>query len=346
MSTVDDPTFVPPLDAIEDLPEAAVVTAPSSVPDAEAAATAPRGRVERFVRGNPDDPRWVRPTLLALLLGTALLYLWDLGSSGWANAFYSAAAQAGSESWTAFLFGSSDAANLITVDKPPASLWPMALSVKLFGLSSWSILVPQALMGVASVGILYLAVRRVAGAAAGLVAGAVLALTPVAVLMFRFNNPDALLVLLLVAAAYTTIRATEKATMRWLVCTGVLVGFAFLTKSLQAFLPLPAFALVYLYAAPTTLGRRIRDLLVAGAAMLVAGGWWVALVELWPADSRPYIGGSQTNSAWELIMGYNGLGRITGDEVGSVGGGGRSAAGARPAGTVSSRARTAARSRG
>ncbi len=149
-----------------------------------------------------------------------------------------------------------------------------------------------------------------------------LALTPVATLMFRFNNPDALLVLLLVAAAYTTIRATEKASLRWLVATGVLVGFAFLTKSLQAFLPLPAFALVYLLAAPTTFGRRIRDLLVAGAAMVVAGGWWVALVELWPSANRPYIGGSQTNSAWELIMGYNGLGRITGDEVGSVTGGG------------------------
>jgi 4-amino-4-deoxy-L-arabinose transferase-like glycosyltransferase len=311
MSTVDDPTFVPPLDELDDAPRAQAPVAP----------VAGQGRLARFWRGGADDPRWVRPSVLALLLGTAALYLWDLGASGWANAFYSAAAQAGSESWTAFLFGSSDAANLITVDKPPAALWPMAISVKLFGLSSWSILVPQALMGVASVGILYLAVRRVAGAAAGLIAGAVLALTPVAVLMFRFNNPDALLVLLLVSAAYTTIRATEKASMRWLVWTGVLVGFAFLTKSLQAFLPLPAFALVYLYAAPTTLGRRIRDLLVAGAAMVVAGGWWVALVELWPADSRPYIGGSQTNSAWELIMGYNGLGRITGDEVGSVTGG-------------------------
>lgn len=327
MSTVDDPAFVPPLDRLDDAARADAASAhPSpaaqpSVAEERPEPAAPGGGIARFWRGNAADPRWVRPSLLALLLGTAVLYLWDLGASGWANAFYSAAAQAGSESWKAFLFGSSDAANLITVDKPPAALWPMALSVKLFGLSSWSILVPQALMGVASVGMLYLAVRRVAGAAAGLIAGLVLALTPVAVLMFRFNNPDALLVLLLVAAAYTTIRATEKASMRWLVWTGVLVGFAFLTKSLQALLPLPAFALVYLYAAPTTLGRRIRDLLVAGVALVVAGGWWVALVELWPAESRPYIGGSQTNSAWELIMGYNGLGRITGDEVGSVTGG-------------------------
>jgi 4-amino-4-deoxy-L-arabinose transferase-like glycosyltransferase len=316
MSTVSDPACVAPPGETTGAPEDAATThAPDVGPSSS-------GRLGRLWRGRAGDPAWVRPTLLALLLGTAALYLWGLSASGWANAFYSAAVQAGSQDWTAFLFGSSDAANLITVDKPPASLWVMALSVRIFGLSSWSILVPQALMGVASVGLVYLTVRRWFTPAAGLIAGLVLALTPVATLMFRFNNPDALLVLLLTAAAYTTVRATEKASMKWLVWTGVLVGFAFLTKSLQAFLPLPAFALAYLLAAPTSLGRRVRDLLVAGAAMVLAGGWWVALVELWPADSRPYIGGSQTNSAWELIMGYNGLGRITGDEVGSVGGGG------------------------
>ncbi|MFN8169622.1 MAG: glycosyltransferase family 39 protein [Candidatus Nanopelagicales bacterium] len=314
------PEYVAPFPAGPD----AVEPAPAPIPTkpAHAAPSASPSRARRLWRGREDDPAWVRPSLLALLAATALLYLWDLSASGWANSFYSAAVQAGTQSWKAFLFGSSDAANLITVDKPPASLWVMEISARIFGLSSWSILVPQALMGVASVALVYLGVRRWSGPAAGLIAGAALALTPVAALMFRFNNPDALLVLLLVAGAYMTIRATERASLRWLVATGVLVGFAFLTKSLQAFLPLPAFALVYLLAAPTTLGRRIRDLLVAGVAMVVAGGWWVALVELWPADSRPYIGGSQTNSAWELIMGYNGLGRITGDEVGSVTGGG------------------------
>lgn len=266
----------------------------------------------------PSNPRWVRWALAALLGLTAILYLYGLAESGWANAFYSAAAQAGADNWTAWLFGSSDLANSITVDKPPASIWIMALSVKMFGLNSWSLLVPQALMGVASVAVLYLAVRRWYGPVAGLIAGAVLAVTPVAVLMFRFNNPDALLVLLLVAAAYAMVRAVEVASVRWIALAGALVGFAFLTKSLQAFLVLPAFVAAYAVAAPTGLGRRVRDLLVAAGAMIVAGGWWVLLVELWPADSRPYIGGSQTNSAWELIMGYNGLGRITGDEVGSV----------------------------
>ena len=174
----------------------------------------------------------------------------------------------------------------------------MEIAARLFGVSSWSILVPQALMGVASVGLLYLAVRRWAGASAALIAGAILAVTPVATLMFRFNNPDALLVLLLTAAAYTTVRATEKASTRWLVSTGVLVGFAFLTKSLQAFLPLPAFALVYLVAAPTGLRRRIVDLLAAGLALVVSAGWWIALVELGRRAAVPSSAARRPTRCW------------------------------------------------
>ena len=275
------------------------------------------------IAADTDHPL-VRPALISLLLGTALLYLWGLSASGWANSFYSAAVQAGSESWKAFFFGSSDAANSITVDKTPMSLWPMIVSVRIFGLSSWSILVPQALMGVASVGLLYATVRRTTGNAwAGLTAGAILALTPVAVLMFRFNNPDALLTLLLIAAVYATLRATESPdrAVRWLVLGGTLVGFAFLTKMMQAFLVLPPLAIVYLLAARPTLGVRLRHLLIAFGSMIVAAGWWIAIVELWPESSRPYIGGSQNNSILELTLGYNGFGRLNGNETGSVGGG-------------------------
>ena len=268
-----------------------------------------------------STPPWPRLALPGLLLATGLLYFYGLTQSGWANAFYSAAAQAGSESWTAFFYGASDAAGSITVDKPPASLWVMALSVRVLGLSSFSLLMPQLLMGMASVGVLYATVKRQFGQGAGLLAGAVLALTPVAVLMFRFNNPDALLVLLMTLGAWATVRAVEKASPAWLVWVGVFVGFGFLTKMLQALLVVPAFALAYLVAAPTTLRKRVVHLLAAGAAMVVSAGWWIAIVELVPASLRPYIGGSQTNSILELTLGYNGLGRITGEEVGSVGGG-------------------------
>ncbi len=304
-------------------------TSPAAPPGSPGSHSASRSASrDSLWRGSDADPAWARPALIGLLLGTGVLYLWSLGESGWANSFYSAAVQAGSESWKAFFFGSSDAANSITVDKTPLALWPMALSVRLFGLSSWSILVPQALAGVATVALLHNVVRRTTGsAAAGLIAGAAMALTPVAVLMFRFNNPDALLTLLLVGSAAATLRGVEATRTpsahpaRWLALGGALVGLAFLTKMMQAFLVLPALALAYLLCAQTSWGRKLGHLLVAFGSMLLAGGWWIAIVELWPAASRPYIGGSQTNSILELTLGYNGLGRLSGNETGSVGGG-------------------------
>ncbi|MGZ4166470.1 MAG: ArnT family glycosyltransferase [Solirubrobacteraceae bacterium] len=264
---------------------------------------------------------WHRVALPALLLVTAVAYIWDLSASGYANGFYAAAVQAGTKSWKAFFFGSLDSSSFITVDKPPASLWVMALSGRIFGYSSWSMLVPQALEGVAAVALLYAAIKRWFGTGAGLAAGALLAATPVAALMFRFNNPDALLVLLLVAAAYCLTRALERAGTRWVVLAGTMIGFAFLAKMMQAFLVLPAFALVYFVAAPTGLRRRVWQTLAGGLAIVVSAGWWVAIVALWPAGSRPMIDGSSDNSILNLITGYNGLGRIFGAS-GPGGGGG------------------------
>jgi 4-amino-4-deoxy-L-arabinose transferase-like glycosyltransferase len=266
--------------------------------------------------------RWHRPAHALLLVGTAVLYLQNIAISGWGNSFYAAAVQAGTQNWTALFFGSLDPGNAITVDKPPASLWIMALSGRIFGFSSWSMLAPQALMAVASVALLHAAVKRVAGPGAGLLAGLVLALTPVTVMMFRFDNPDAVLVLLLVVAAYCTVRALEKASWRWLLLVGLVLGFAFLAKMLQAFLVVPGFAAAYLWAAPTTAGKRIRDVLVAGVGIVVGAGWWLLAVALWPVDARPYIGGSTNNTPLELAFGYNGLGRIFGGEGNGGGGGG------------------------
>ncbi|MFD4193185.1 ArnT family glycosyltransferase [Amycolatopsis thermoflava] len=267
-------------------------------------------------------PPWVRPSVAVLLVATAALYLWNLSASGYANDFYAMAVQAGTKSWEALFFGSLDPGNVITVDKPPASLWLMALSGRLLGFSSFSMLLPNALCGVGSVALLYAAVRRTSGPLAGLIAGAALALTPVAALMFKFNNPDALLVLLMVAGAYCTVRALDRASTGWLLLAGAALGFGFLTKMLQAFLVLPAFALVYLVAAPTGLGRRLLQLLGAAVALVVATGWWIVAVALWPTESRPYIGGSTDNTPLELAFGYNGLGRIFGGDGNGGGGGG------------------------
>ncbi|MBY4209827.1 glycosyltransferase family 39 protein [Rhodococcus fascians] len=289
--------------------------------------------IERPSAAAPTEPaisrRWELLGLVTLLIGTGVAYIWGLGASGWANSFYSAAIQAGSVSWKAFFFGSSDAANSITVDKPPMSLWLMSLSVRVFGLNTWAMLVPQALLGVASVALLRAVVVRRFGAAAGLLAGLVLALTPVAALMFRFNNPDALLVLLMIAAVWAMLRGVESGKTKWLLITGMFVGFGFLTKQLQVMLVVPPLALTYSIAGPPKLGTRVLQLFAALGAMIVSAGWWLLIVEFWPASSRPWVGGSQNNSILELTLGYNGLGRLSGNETGSVtpggvGGGGGS----------------------
>ncbi|WP_433563046.1 glycosyltransferase family 39 protein [Nocardia sp. CA-151230] len=273
----------------------------------------------------PGQPRWERPATLALLIATAVVYLWGLGGAGWGNGYYAAAVQSGTRSWKALLFASLDPQNSITVDKPPAAMWVMGLSGRIFGFNSWSMFAPQALMGVAAVVLLIAAVRRWAGPAAGLIAGAALAVTPVAAMMFRFNNPDALMLLLLVAGAYCTVRAIDARGERfwsgstgWLVGAGVLMGFGFLAKMMQAFLVLPGLALVVLVAGAGGWRTRITQLASAGVALVLSAGWYVALVELWPAGSRPYIGGSTSNSLWELAVDYNGLGRVLGNKNGGA----------------------------
>ncbi|MDX6743005.1 ArnT family glycosyltransferase [Actinocorallia sp. A-T 12471] len=295
-----------------------------------------RSLIARVFLGKADEPRWARPVLWAVLLLAGGLYGWNLAASGDANTYYAAAVYSGAQSWKAWFFGALDAGAFITVDKPPFALWVMGLSARIFGYSSWSMLLPQALMGVAAVGILYSSVRRglvgrlgAARAAAGAsVAALVFALTPITVAINRDNNPDTLLVLLLVGAAWCCQRAIANGKLLPLLGCAALVGCAFNTKMLQGYVPLPAFALAYLALADVTLGRRIKNLLLAGVALVAASGWWMGVVALFPADARPYIGGSTDNTVWDLVIGYNGLGRIFGaDGPGSTGGGGGSMGG-------------------
>jgi len=258
--------------------------------------------------------------LAAILTLTGLLLIWGLDRNGFANTYYAAAAQAGAADWRAMSFGALDAPGWITIDKPPLSIWVMSLSVRAFGLSAWSLLLPQALMGVATVGILFATVRRWAGARAAVLAALVLALTPVAVLMFRFDDPDALLTLLLVAAAWALTRGIDSGRLRWLLLSGVLVGLGFETKFLQAYLVLPAFGLVVLVGGVGSLAHRLGSLVGAGIAVLLASASWVVAVEAIPLAQRPFIGGSATGGPLDLLLGYDGLGRILGTAAGRTGG--------------------------
>ncbi|MBN6051993.1 glycosyltransferase family 39 protein [Nonomuraea sp. RK-328] len=268
-------------------------------------------------------PRWSRPALWAVLAAAFVLYAWAL--SGYANEYYAAAILSGTKSWKAFFFGAIDAGSYITVDKPPLALWVMGLSARVFGFGTWSMLLPQAVAGVAAVALVHSAVLRAYGGArhghaAALLAAVVMTLTPITVAINRDNNPDTVLVLLLVPAAWFCLESLRTGRLRSLLLCALFVGLAFNTKMLQAYLVVPAFALAYLVCARGAVVRRIGHLLAAGAVMAVSSAWWMVIVDLWPAESRPYIGGSTDNSVWDLVIGYNGLGRIFGQ--GGPGGGG------------------------
>ena len=256
-----------------------------------------------------------------LLLFTAIFYLWNLTINGMANSYYAAAAQAASTNWTAWLFGSLDAANFVSVDKPPISMMIMGLFGRIFGFSSWSMLLPHALAGIATVALVYLTVKRWYGARAGLIAGIVMAMTPAAALMFRFNNPDSFLTLFLTASAYAFLRSFEgKRPVLWLSLAGLFTGLAFNTKMLQGLLLLPIMTIIYISFARSKFTTRMWHLSVAGIVTIVSTFWWSVLVWLTPAANRPWVGSTNDNNIWSLIFGYNGFGRLFGHGSGPGGG--------------------------
>ncbi|MEV6134846.1 glycosyltransferase family 39 protein [Nocardia sp. NPDC051990] len=286
-----------------------VTSAPASLPETTPPDTTPSAPATAL----PPIRRWERIGLAVLLIGTTVAYLWNITVNAMGNGFYAAAAWSGSRDWKALLFGSLDPENFITVDKPPVSQWVMGLSGQLFGFGSASMLIPQALMAVATVALIYGAVTRAAlSRGAGLLAGAVFAVTPVVALMFRFNNPDAVMVLLMTAGAYCTIRALRQASVRWLMLAGVALGFAFLAKMLEGLMVLPALGIAYLIVAPATLRARLSHVLAAAAALVVSSGWYVVLTILWPESARPYLAGSTNNTFMDLVLGYNGFARFLG----------------------------------
>jgi 4-amino-4-deoxy-L-arabinose transferase-like glycosyltransferase len=248
-----------------------------------------------------------------IIAATLLILVWGLSKNGYGNLYYAGAVRSMTYSWRNFVFGAADPGGWITTDKPPLALWLGALSARVFGFSSWSLLLPSAVCGAAAVGLLMLTVRRAWGPWAGRAAGITLALTPTFVAVGRVNNPDVTLVLFMIAAAYATQRAISDGRSRWMIVAGLCCGLAFLAKLLVAGFVMPGIFAAYLVAGPGGWWRRIRDLVLAGVAFLVVAGAWIALVDLTPTSSRPYVALSTNNTAQSLVFGARGFGDLTGN---------------------------------
>ncbi len=301
---------------------AAAVRAPS-LPDRAATVSAEADAGRRLA-----GKRVLRLMPISLIaLASGLLTLWGVTRSGFANTYYAEAAQAASRSWSAWLTNATDASLSVSLDKGPLPNMVLGLSGRLLGFSSFSLLLPEALCGIGAVLLLYDAVRRTLGRRAGLLAALMLALTPIFVAMSRFDNPDALLVLLEVAAAWALVRALQSGRTRWVLAAGVLVGLAFNVKMLQAYLIVPGLAGALLLAGGGSLRRRVGQLAGGGAAMLAVSFAWYGAMMLVPAGSRPWVGDTTDNSWFSLIFGANGLGRVSGEGLGAGSAGGTRSAG-------------------
>jgi len=246
----------------------------------------------------------------------ALISLIVFGAGTWRNGYaytyYSAAAQAGSVSWKAFFFGSLDSANFITVDKPPVAVWLSALSVRIFGLHSFAILLPHILAGVGCVIILYLVVRRVFDKGTAFIAGILLIISPASVVVFRYNLTDSILILFILISIYCFLRALEDSQLWWLVASAAASGFAFNTKMTQGLIVVPVFVVMYFYNSNQRFLKNCLHILAYWATLIITSLWWSLIVSLTPASQRPWIGSTSGNSIWELIFVHNGFGRLFG----------------------------------
>ncbi len=256
--------------------------------------------------------RWRHAPLVAVLAASAALNTVALAHNGYANTFYAAGAKSMLGSLHNFLFNSFDPGGLITIDKPPLALWVQVASARVFGFSALSLLLPQAIAGVLAVAVLYWAMVTPFGRRAALVGAAALAVFPAFVAVSRDNGPDPLLILLMTVACGAALRAIESGRLRTLLGCAVLVGLAFNTKSLAAYLVVPGIAVAYALCAPGSVMQRLRRLAAGGAVALVVSVVWMTAVDLVPASQRPYVGGSLDNSELGLAFEYNGLGRIEG----------------------------------
>ncbi|MFZ0664631.1 MAG: glycosyltransferase family 39 protein, partial [Acidimicrobiales bacterium] len=251
-----------------------------------------------------DQPSWSRPILLITAVVAGIAYGWQMGSS--TEIFYAAAVRSMSASWHDFLYAAFDPAGTVSIDKLPGALWIQALSVRVFGIHTWAIALPQVIEGVITVLVLYRVVRRLAGPVAAIIASVILAISPATMTLDRGNISDTLLVLLLVLAADSIVTACATGSSRSVAMSGVWVGLAFQAKMIEAWFVLPALGVTYLVVSNRGIWTRILQLAGMAAIVVAVSLSWMVFVSLTPNAQRPYVVGSQNNSIFQQVFDYNG----------------------------------------
>jgi 4-amino-4-deoxy-L-arabinose transferase-like glycosyltransferase len=264
-------------------------------------------------------PLWQYLTLGIIILISLFMNFYQLGKTGYGNDFYAASVRSMLDSWHNFFFVSFDPGGFVTVDKPPLGYWLQTLSARLFGLTPFSVFLPQALAGVISVLVVYKLVKDRFGVVAGLIAGLVLALSPISIITDRSNQVDSTLTLVMLLGAWAVLKAAETGKLRWLLLCAIILGLGYNVKMLEAYMVIPAFGLLYLVGAPKTIWARLWHLALAVAVLLVISLSWSVVVDMIPASQRPFVDSTQNNSEIGLSFGWNGASRILGG--GGPGGG-------------------------
>lgn len=285
-----------------------------------AAPATPRPWWDGVARTFSQFALWERISIGGIALFSLVIELYQITSLGYSNSYYAAAVKSMMQSWHNFFFVAYDPGGFVTIDKPPLGFWIQTIFAKIFGFNSFSLIAPQALATVLSVLVLWWLVRRVFGAVPAALAALALAVTPIVVVTGRSNDVDSMLALIVLLAAWAVTIAAERGQLRWLLVGAALVGLGFNTKMLEAYLVVPALAVLYLLAAPLTWRQRFGHLALAGGVLLAVSLAWVLAVDLTPATQRPFVGSSGTNSELNLALGYNGLQRLTGLLFGRKGG--------------------------
>jgi 4-amino-4-deoxy-L-arabinose transferase-like glycosyltransferase len=264
-------------------------------------------------------------SIALVVLLSAILNLGNLGIEGTANSYYAAAVKSMTVNLKNFFFVSFDPTGFVTIDKPPLGYWFQAISAKIFGFSGWSILLPQAVAGVLSVIVLYRIVKRSFGHIAALIAALCMAITPVFVAASRNNTVDNMLVLFLLLSCSALTKAAEKGKLKYLIISMVLLGLGFNVKMLQAYMIGPALYITYLLSTSISFKKRIVHLVLGSVILLAVSLSWALIVDAIPTQYRPYVDSSTNNTVMELIVGHNGLERISlgGSSSGNGGPGGR-----------------------